>query len=197
MSKAALFLLVFSLAISTGAQAQGISYGEVPRVELGAQFDINYLNGLGEWGGGIGVRFHYNFDPHFAIDSQLVYRQQNLLTAIGTATATIGQTTGLFGVRAGQRVENYGFFVHARAGFLHFGSDKGVTQLTRNTVPAFDVGGTLDHYSGPVILRLELGEQIIAYGNALIFPSLAPPVLPGRLGTRASPVVGLGFAVRF
>ena len=111
----------------------------------------------------------------------------------------VGQTTGLFGLRAGKRVEDYGLFAHARAGFLHFATDKGVTLLTRNTVPAFDLRGTLEHYYGPVILRLELGELIVAYGNAQAASNLTlgPPPPPGRLGTRANPVVGLGLAVRF
>lgn len=165
------------------------------------QADIHHLDGVGEWGGGLGFRFNYNFNEHIALDSELVYRQHDLLASNGltTQSAVVGQTTGLFGVRVGKRVEDYGFFAHAGAGFLHFGTDQGVALLTRNTVPAFDLRGTLEHYYGPVILRFELGELIVAYGNAQAASNItlgAPPA-PGRLGTRASPVVGLGFAVRF
>ena len=86
------------------------------------------------------------------------------------------------------------------AGTNAIGSDTqedGVTLLTRNTVPAVEVGGTLEHYSGPVVLRFDLGELIVPYGNASLasFSPQLPP--PGRLGTQASPIVGLGFAVRF
>lgn len=194
-----LFVVIFLTGISPQLFAQRYYGSEVPRYEFGVQADIHYLDGVGEWGGGLGFRFNYNFTEHLALDSALIFRQHDLLASNATKTAVVGQTTGLFGVRAGKRVEDYGFFAHARAGFMHFGTDNGVTLLTRNTVPAFDLRGTLEHYHGPVILRLELGEMIVAYGNAQAASNitLGPPPAPGRLGTRASPVVGLGFAVRF
>ena len=168
----------------------------------GSQFDFHYLEGVGDWGGGFGPRFHYNFNDHFALDSELTYRQHNVPAFSGTIPTwlVIGQTTGLFGVRGGQRVQDFGLFVQARAGFLHFGSNQGVSLLTPNTVAACNVGGVIERYSGPVILRLDMGEMIVAYGNAQVSPG--PPVLPpqappGRLGTRASLMVGFGFAVRF
>lgn len=198
----ALPLFVLSCYLSPALSAQGrYDYG-VPRVEIGAQFDINNLDGVGVWGGGFGVRFHYNFTEHVALDSSLTYRQHNLLAGPPPALVSpaIGQTNGLFGARMGQRVDHYGFFAHARGGFVHFGSAHGVTLLTKNTVPAFDVGGTLEAYHGPVILRFDLGEMIVAYGNATVSPSqtsLGPPPATARLGTRASPAVGFGFAIRF
>lgn len=196
-----MFLVILFCAIPAQLLAQSYYGPEVPRYEFGVQADIHYLDAVGEWGGGVGFRFDYNFNEHLALDSELVFRQHDLLSSNGGSTlpAVVGQTTGLFGVRAGKRNEDYGFFAHARAGFLHFGSDNGVSLLSRNTVPAFDVRGTLEHYHGPVILRLELGEMIVAYGNAQAASNLTlgPPSAPGRLGTRASPVAGLGFAVRF
>jgi len=197
----AVFLVILLSGISPRLLAQRYYGPEVPRYEVGVQADIHYLNGVGEWGGGLGFRFNNNFTEHVALDSELIFRQHDLLASNGATTqsAVVGQTTGLFGVRVGKRVEDYGFFAHARGGFLHFGTDKGVTLFTRNTVPAFDFRGTLEHYHGPVILRFELGELIVAYGNAQAASNitLGPPPAPGRLGTRASPVVGLGFAIRF
>ena len=200
MRRSVLFA-VFLCGIPSQLLAQRHYGPDVPRYEVGVQADIHYLEGVGEWGGGLGFRFNYNFNEHVALDSELVYRQHDLLASNGVTkqSAVVGQTTGLFGLRAGKRVEEYGFFAHARAGFLHFGADKGVSLLTRNTVPAFDLRGTVEHYYGPVILRLELGELIVGYGNAQAVSNLTlgPPPPPGRLGTRASPVVGLGFGVRF
>src|SRR5215467_11589254 len=199
MRRSILFV-IFLLGISPQLFAQRYYEGEVPRYEVGAQFDIHYLNGLQEWGGGLGLRFHYNFNQHVALDSELVYRQHNLFASNSTAaqSATIGQTSGLFGVRAGQHAGYYGVFAHARAGFLHFGTSNGASLLNRGTVPAFNVGGTFERYHGPVILRFDLGELIVAYGNAQATQGLlGPPPPPGRLGTRASPIAGLGFAVRF
>ena len=162
-----LFLLILSCAIPPKLLAQRYHFGEVPRYEVGLQFDFNYLDGVGDWGGGFGGRFHYNFNEHFALDSQIIFRQHDVSVPMGTAVGTgaIGQTTGLFGLRAGQRVQDIGFFLRARAGFLHFGSDNGVSLLSRNTFPAFDVGGALERYTGPMILRFEMGELIVAYGE--------------------------------
>jgi hypothetical protein len=195
-----LFLLALTILVPQRVRAQRQHYEQTPRYELGVQANINYLNGIGEWGGGIGARFHYNFDEHFALDSELTYRQHNVLTPSGLSSALVGQTNGLFGIRAGQRDRDYGFFAHARAGFMHFSQDKGVSLLTKDSFPAFDVGGSLERYLGPVILRFGLSELIVPYGNARVSPG--PPVTPaqpppGPLGTRASPMVGVGFAVRF
>jgi hypothetical protein len=201
--RVAVFLLaITTILIPQGLHAQLRRDPEVPRYELGMQTDFSYLAGFGVGGGGIGLRFHYNFAEHFALDSQLTYRQHNVANLVGTSfnTGIVGQTTGLFGVRAGQRVGGCGFFAHARAGFLHFSKDKDIALLTRNTVPAFDAGGTLETYYGPTILRFGLSEMIVPYGNAKGSPG--PPVTPlqpppGRLGTHASPMVSFGFAVRF
>jgi len=198
----AVFFLVGAFLIPQMLHAQRWQSTDLPRYEVGVQANINYLDGVGEWGGGIGARFHYNFDQHFALDSELTYRQHDLATLSGPSLtpAAVGQTSGLFGVRAGQRDGEYGFFAQARAGFLHFSNGNGASLLTRNTVPAFDIGGTFERYRGPVILRLGLSELIVPYGSARIPPApLSTPPQPqsGPLGTRASPMVSFGFAVRF
>lgn len=193
-------LLVIPGLIPQRLQAQMQHYEDVPRYELGMQVDVHYLDGVGDWGGGVGGRFHYNFNEHFALDSELTYRQHNLSTPNGLSSTVVGQTSGLFGVRAGQRVRDVGFFAQARGGFLHFNNNNEASLLTRNTVPAFDVGGSIERYFGPVILRFGLSELIVPYGNARVPPG--PPVTPAQpqpspLGTRASPMAGFGFAVRF
>ena len=198
----ALLFFILCCSIPAALCAQGRYDLRVPRFEIGAQFDFNYLDGVKVWGGGLGGRFTYNFNEHVALDASLTYRQHDVLP-LGPALLAppaIGQTNGLFGIRAGQRFEDYGFFGHARVGFTHFGSADGVSLLSRNTVPAFEVGGTIENYRGPVVLRFDLGELIVAYGNATVFDSQLvspPPPPPVRLGTRASPMVGFGFAVRF
>jgi len=198
----AVFFLVSAFLIPQMLHAQRWQSTDLPRYEVGVQANINHLDGVAEWGGGIGGRFHYNFDQHFALDSELTYRQHDLATLSGLSlnTAVVGQTTGLFGVRAGQRDGEYGFFAQARAGFLHFSNGNGASLLTRDTVPAFDVGGSFERYHGPVILRFGLSELIVPYGSARIPPSppsTPPQPQPGPLGTRASPMVSFGFAVHF
>ena len=141
--------------------AQG-RYSDVPRFEVGAQFDFNYLDGVNVWGGGLGFRFNYNFTEHLALDSSLTYRQHDLLAGTPSALVTpaIGQTNALFGARVGQRVDQYSFFAHARGGFMHFGSSEGVTLLTKNIVPAFDVGGTLDRRQGEFCRAFATGGRV-------------------------------------
>lgn len=112
------------------------------------------------------------------------------------------QVNGLLGLRAGERVGNSGLFVRARAGFLYYGSANGLSYLSRNTVPAFDVGLTMEHYSNPMVVRFELGEMIVPYGSTTVLPPpppvvVFPPGPPKPLGTRFNTKVGLGVAFRF
>ena len=153
-----------------------------------------------------GASFHYNFNEHFALDSQFTYGPATTST-LGAG----GQTTFLAGVRAGQRVQDYGFFLHAREGFVHYYRDNGGQPLfSRNAFPAFDVGGTLENYFGSfpdpwkknMVFRLEVGALIVPYGRATLTPSSSPPIgspppPTGPLGTRVGPVFGLGIGFRF
>ena len=193
--------LILASSISPRLCAQRQYDWEVPRYEVGAQFDFNYLNGVGEWGGGVGGRFNFNFDDHFALDAELTYRAHDLFPPTGLPpTPVIGQTSGLFGLRAGKHAGSYGFFGHVRGGFLHFGTADGLSLLSRRTFAAAEVGGTFESYRGPVILRLDVGEMVVPYGNATVspvFPGLPSSSPPRPLGTQASPLVGLGFAIRF
>jgi len=198
--RAALILLAVSFALLLPLVARAQSSLDVPRYELGLQLNVAYLNGVSDWGGGLGGRFHYNFNEHLAFDSELLFRQNNVPAITpSNPTPVAGQTTGLFGVRAGERFENFGVFAHARGGFLHFGSAGGSSLLSQSTVPAFDIGMTLERYAGPAIFRFDVGEMIVPYGSATLFQSpLAPQIPPpGPLGTRANPTIEFGVAFRF
>lgn len=100
MRRAAMLLLLFS-ALPAYTPAQSSS--DFRRYEVGAQFDVSYLSGVGDWGGGFGARFHYNFDEHIALDSELIFRQHDVASFNSTAafTGTVGQTTGMFGFAQG------------------------------------------------------------------------------------------------
>jgi hypothetical protein len=195
----AVFFLILACGIPPKVFAQRYHDPELPLYELGLRFDVANFGSAGSKAGG-GVTFHYNFNHHLALDSQFTF---------GPATVVAnGHTTFLMGVRAGQRVEDCGFFLHARGGFLHY--DNSTSSLSRNSFPAFDLGGTLEFYEGAarqrwggsMVFRLEMGALIVPYGNATIIPSDSstigsPPPPTGSLGTRVGPIIGLGIGFRF
>ena len=188
-------LLQFMLCIPVSLHAQ--SFDRVPHVEAGLQFDFA---GLGPVGlvGGVGGRFHYNFNDHFALDTEITYHQRDVSprnSFFAPPTVTLGQTTALGGLRAGFREQNVGAFFRARGGALHFASAADAQLLTRRNVPALDLGITAERYDGPMILRMDVGEWFMFAGNATVPSSFAPP--PTRLGTRLSFSLGFGVAVRF
>lgn len=176
----------------------------LPRYELGLCLDLANVHAAGTMGGG-GATFHYNFNDHLALDSQLTFGS---VTIPGGNAG--GDTTFLAGIRAGQRVRDSGFFIHARGGFLRYVNENGTSLLTRNYFPAFNVGGTFEQYFGPIrrsgesnlFFRLEFGALIVRYGSATVIPSASPtigspPPASGPLGTRIGAVGGLGIGVRF
>ncbi|HET7152022.1 MAG TPA: outer membrane beta-barrel protein [Candidatus Acidoferrum sp.] len=196
------FFAILLCGIPSQLLAQRYSDHEVPRYELGLQFELGRIDGVSD-AGGLGARFHYNFNEHLALDSELSYGPNNVSTG-----SHASQTTFLVGVRAGQRVASSGFFLHARGGFTHYDAANGALLISRNTFPAFDVGGTLEGYFGArpwernMVFRLELGALIVPYGNATLLPPpppaiLIPPGPSGPLGTRVGPVLGLGIGTRF
>lgn len=198
----AMFFAILLCGISPQLFAQRYYDSDLPRYELGLQFDVARIDSVSD-AGGLGARFHYNFNEHLALDSQLSYGPNNVSTGSQSS-----QTMFLAGVRAGQRVAGSGFFLHARGGFTHYDAGNGTSLLSRNTFPAFDVGGTLEGYFGArpwdrsMVFRLELGALIVPYGNATLLPPppsaiVIPPGPSGPLGTRVGPVFGLGIGFRF
>src|SRR5690242_21055334 len=71
----AVFFVILLCGIPSQLFAQRYYSPEVPRYEVGVQVDIHHLDGVGEWGGGLGFRLNYNFNEHVALDSELVYRR--------------------------------------------------------------------------------------------------------------------------
>ena len=198
----ALFLFLFLCGFSPRLFAQRYYSDRVPRYELGLQFDIANIDGVGA-SGGLGLRLHYNFNEHVALDSELSYGSNNVSTG-----SQASLTTFLTGVRVGQRVANSGFFLRARGGFLHYDAGNGSSLLSRDTFPAFDAGGTLEQYFGSrpweqnMVFRIELGALIVPYGRATLLPPpppaiQIPPGPSGRLGMRVGAVLGFGIGFRF
>jgi hypothetical protein len=186
--------VVFLLAVPCSIRAQ--SFDRIPRVEAGLQFDFA---GLGPVGlvGGVGGRFHYNFNDHYALDTEITYHQRDVSPANNflASTVTLGQMTAFAGLRAGFREQNVGAFFRARGGALHFASAGDAQILSRRNIPALDLGITAERYDGPMILRMDIGEWFMFAGKATASSSFSSP--PTRLGTHLSFSLGFGVAVRF
>jgi len=192
MRKALFSLAIFCFPLILNAQ----THDSVPRLEAGLQLVFADLGPVDPVGGA-GGRFHYNFNDHYALDTEITYHQQDVSPTSNflAPAVTLGQTNVFAGLRAGFREQNVGAFFRVRGGALHFDSAHGAQLLSRRNIPALDVGITLEHYSGPMILRTDLGEWIMFAGNATV-PTGFPPA-PTRLGTRLSFSFGLGAAIRF
>jgi hypothetical protein len=139
----------------------------------------------------VGARFHYNLRPWIAADVALMHYPEN-------PSGNFGETSALFGIRAGTRLNRLGVFGQARPGLIHFGGDYFALRLERKTHPAFDAGAVLEYYPGQrVFLRIDLSDTIIFYGNARQFNRVdANGNLTGdALGTvhNFQPAFGLGF----
>ena len=186
--------VVFLLVLPFSLRAQ--SFDRVPRVEAGLQFDFASLGPVGLVGG-VGGRFHYNFNDHYALDTEITYHQRDVSPSNNflAPSVALGQTTAFAGLRAGFREQNVGAFFRARGGALHFASAGDAQILSRRNIPALDLGITAERYDGPMILRMDVGEWFMFAGNAMA-PSGFPST-PTRLGTRLSFSLGFGVAVRF
>lgn len=117
------------------------------------------------------------------------------------------KTQGLFGVKAGGRVERFGVFGKVRPGFIHFEhvsdcpegtitscNDHGKTKLS------LDLGGVAEYYpTDRTAVRVDFGDTVIRYGTVTLlpfFPEIPTPIRV-RAGTTHSFQFSVGFSVRF
>lgn len=185
-----LFLRITTIAIplllsALNTQAQTT---DVPKYEVAADFSTLRLNS-GTTLPGVGGRFTYNINQHFALEAAGYFFPGKCDTCIGEVTGGVAE--GLFGVKAGKRFEKWGFFGKARPGIVSFG--KGALNITpaspggfpvqcfgpgpiappcftfettRLTHAALDLGGVLEFYpSRRIVVRFDGGDTMIRYGQ--------------------------------
>jgi hypothetical protein len=192
-------LLSLTLLLPVLAIAQSRDDSNVPRFEAGFGLVAIHLNHTGMNTAGLSGRFHYNFNDHLALDAEVFGLPGPNPKDFSSNT---GGTTGLFGVRTGFRTGNdfseRGLFLRARTGFVHVGPNVGEPAVV-GTHPALDIGPTFELYPHRnAAFRLDLGDVIIPYGNAIIFRSdSSGRLIPLRLGTQHNFLLGFGFAIRF
>jgi len=171
--------LFFVLSFALAARAQ--------KYEVGVQLTGMHLHKIDEAPFGIGARFNYNFSPLVASDVELTHYPEN-------SSGNFGETTALFGIRSGPRIDRVGIFGKFRAGVIHFGGEYFALRLDQKTHPIVDIGGVVEYYPRKnIFLRIDAGDSIIFYGTARLFnrPN------PDELGTVHNFQPGFGFGLRF
>ena len=157
------------------------------RYEVGVQLTGVHLHKIDEGAFGIGARFHYNLTPLIASDLEVTHYPEN-------SSGNFGETTVLFGVRAGKRFDRFGAFLKGRPGFIHFGGEYFASRMEPKTHLMFDLGGILEYYPSPhTFVRIEGGDTVIYFGGT----RLNNRPNPDPLGTIHNFQSGAGFGFRF
>lgn len=165
---------------------------DIPKYEVAADFSSLSLNS-GTTLPGLGGRFTYNINKHFALEAAGYFFPGKCDSCTGEVTGRVGE--GLFGVKAGKRFRKWGIFAKTRPGLISFG--KGAFEITpvsspagggvpvscfgpdplapapcfsfrqtRLTHAALDLGGVLEFYpSRRIVVRFDGGDTMIRYGQ--------------------------------
>src|SRR5215467_10560917 len=151
--------LLFAIGLGTSLTSPGQT--EKHPLETGAQFTGLHLNTLGERALGFGGRGSYEFTRRTLIiapEVEFNYFPQN-------PSGNFGETQLLAGVRAGVKIDQFGFFLKARPGLVHFGGGD-FTERNGGSATNFavDVGGVFEYYvSQRVAIRLDWGDTMIHF----------------------------------
>jgi len=152
---------------------------------------------------GLGGRFAFNFNKHFALDAETNFFPESHLL-----NEEVGQKMqGFIGLKAGVRKRRVGVFAKARPGVMWFGefqtrgSCTSILIGTSCTVGhekdfAMDVDGVFEFYpTDRLIIRADVGDTIVRYPGHT-FGSLTVPILvPAE--TKNNLQVSLGMGWRF
>lgn len=163
---------------------------DMPKYEVAGDFTMLSLDS-GTTLPGVGGRFTYNINKHFALEAAGYFFPGKCDSCTGEVTGRVAE--GLFGVKAGKRFEKWGIFAKGRPGLITFG--KGAFEITpvlsaggglpvscfgpdpiappcvtiqstRLTHAALDLGGVLEFYpSRRIVVRFDGGDTMIRYGQ--------------------------------
>ncbi|HEV2799841.1 MAG TPA: outer membrane beta-barrel protein [Pyrinomonadaceae bacterium] len=160
----ALVALILSV-FATGARAQ--SDVDEHKFEIGALYTAIGLEDF-ETVSGLGGRFGYNFNKHFALDAEASFFPETKLgnDQIGT------KTQAFVGVKAGGRMKYGGLFAKARPGVMSIGEITSGFDCNRTSFGsvcrpqhenfALDVGAVAELYpTRRAIIRFDVGDTMI------------------------------------
>lgn len=163
---------------------------DLRKIEIGAFVSaIKLKKSVSESPLGIGGRLTYNINKYAAIDGEIAHFPQN-------PSGNFGESQAFAGVKAGIRNEKFGLFAKARPGFVRFGGDFfKVRNGGAKSYFAMDVGGVFEFYpNSRVIIRADVGDTIIRFGNDRIQTGSAAAISPG---TTHNLQTGIGIGFRF
>ncbi len=218
-------VLLFVFAVVT-AQAQS----DDKKFEVGGQFSVLHsptqtvtttgtafglaMNEHGHTDYGFGGRFGYRLSKYFTLEAEGNFFPRDGVLEAGK------KTQGFVGVKAGKRFDNFGLFVKARPGFVHY--SRGDYQFTGGCVAIFpppigcfqpvaetnfatDLGGVFEYYpTKRTIIRFDAGDTIVHLParNVAAFQTNAPTVFTLVVVPRSSEgqnhfQASVGFGFRF
>lgn len=169
---AALVVLSCYMSLASVAEAQ-----QFTRTEFGFESSTLFGNRIQtKTDSGIGGRFTYNLAANLALEADA-----NHYVTRGTVFSVQADgraTSAFFGPKAGIRKNRFGIFFKARPGFVSFSdvltsaSVQGDLSTARKTHAAFDLGGVFELYpSRRMIVRIDVGEVLVRYGDATLLSS--------------------------
>lgn len=140
---------------------------------------------------GLGGRFTFNLTRYLGFEAEGNWFTRDHPNLAGPGGHIF---QGQFGVKAGKRLEKWGFFGKARPGFVGFTktiqlvgtipttfagipTTQGDFIIGTKLYPSMDVGGVVEFYiSQRVMTRMDLGDTVIWYGEYAVagFPVSAP-----------------------
>jgi outer membrane protein with beta-barrel domain len=141
---------------------------------------------------GFGGRIGYNITNNIGVEAEVNFFPGAGSFSVPDQFKGGHKIQGLFGVKAGKRLEKVGIFGKARPGFLYaskadleprpgilciaiFPPPAGCSQTTSKTNFAFDVGGVVEVYpTKRTILRFDAGDTIIRLSERTVSATLNP-----------------------
>ena len=165
MKKKTTLLIFFLGVLFTLCDTQAMAQSREPRAEVGGQFSLIHFDDLSTTNYGFGGWVSYDLTHYFALDAAVNFfpeDKKELFTSGRKANA-------LFGVKAGLKSDRAAFYGKFRAGFMHFGRNFDTTSEGFNDF-AMDVGGVLELFpSRHSVVRFDLGDTIVRFGERDIF----------------------------
>ena len=152
---------------------------------------------------GLGGRFAYNINEHFAIDAEGSFFPEAHFWNEGRGQ----KMQGFVGVKAGVRKQKVGVFAKARPGVMWFGefpsrgscsttSFGSVCGVAHEKDFAMDLGGVLEFYPAErVIIRMDVGDTLIRYPDRNVVRGNVVTFFPAE--TKSNFQFSIGFGWRF